>query len=77
MATAKITQSVTQAGDSFTVEDAEGEVHTGLSLDEAANLLDVSTAEIKQAIAEGQGGVGYIDTDEDEPEEDEEEEEDK
>ena len=61
MGTAKVTES----GAFYDVEDADGDIHTHLSLAEVAELLDVEEEEIKTSIAEGQGGVGYIDTDED------------
>jgi hypothetical protein len=75
MGTAKITQT----GLTFTVEDVDDEIHSGLSLKEAAELLDVEEEDVLDVIANGQGGVGYIDVDDEEEElnEDEEEEEDK
>jgi len=74
MGTAKITES----GAFYDVEDADGDIHIHLTLNEVAELLDVEEVEIKEAIAEGQGGVGYIDVDdaeEEDLEEDEEEDE--
>ena len=78
MGTAKITQT----GLTFTVEDVDDEIHSGLSLKEAAELIDVEEEDILDVIANGQGGVGYIDIDDEEEEEldedeNEEEEEDK
>ena len=73
MGTAKITEH----GEKYDVEDADGDIHTGLTLDEAAELLDVDTMEVKQAIVDGQGGIGYIEIDEEEEEDNDAEEEDE
>jgi len=80
MGTAKVTES----GAFFDIEDANGDIHTHVTLKEAAELLDVTEVEIKEAIAEGMGGVGYVEVDDEEEEdfgeegvEDEDEEEDK
>jgi hypothetical protein len=71
MGTAKITEH----GEKYDVEDADGDIHTGLTLDEAAELLDVDTMDVKQAIVDGQGGVGYLEFDEEENEDEEDEDE--
>jgi hypothetical protein len=74
------TAKITEYGAFYDVEDADGDIHTKLTLDEVAELLDVEEGEVKTAIAEGQGGVGYIDVDdpdEEDLESDEDEEEDE
>jgi len=69
------TAKVTQQGDTFTIENPDGEVHTGIPLDETAELLDVDEEDVISAIQNGEGGVGLISVGFDEGEEDELEEE--
>jgi len=77
------TVKVSQQGDTYTVEDADDEVHTGLSLSEVAALTGHSEDEIESAVETGEAGVGYLEVDdepdfpEDEDEEDESEEDDE
>ena len=70
------TVKVTQQGDTFTIEDADDEVHTGLSLSEVATLCSAEEGEVLEAIANGEAGVGYLDVEEDVEEEDLEDEDD-
>lgn len=74
------TAKITEYGAFYDVEDADGNIHTKLTLAEVAELLDVTPDEVKLAITGGEGGTGYIDVDDPDeedlgeyPEEDEEE----
>ena len=72
------TAKITEYGAFYDVEDADGDIHTKLTLDEVAELLDVTPDEVKLAITGGEGGTGYIDIDdpdEEDLESDEDEEE--
>jgi hypothetical protein len=65
MGTVKITQI--KAND-FTIEDEDGEIHTGLSMVDAVEHLGIQPDDLLKEIEAGKGGVAYIDFDE--PEED-------
>jgi hypothetical protein len=69
------TVKVTQTGETYTLEDADGKVFVGLDADEAASGAGVEVSELEDAIAAGQGGVAYFDEDDIEVEDDETEEE--
>jgi len=55
------TVKVTQTGETYTVEDAEGKVFVGLSAEEAAAAVSLKAEELKTAVEAGQGGVAYFD----------------
>jgi len=73
------TAKVTQQGDTFTVEDANDEVHTALSITDVIGLLDdeYSEEEILGGIATSEGGVGLFDVSDPEDEEEDEDDEDE
>jgi phosphopantothenoylcysteine synthetase/decarboxylase len=68
------TVKVTQTGETYILEDADGKEFVGLTLEEAASGASVSQKELREAIAAGQGGVAYFDEEDTEVEDDEEDE---
>jgi len=72
MGTVKVTKT---GDDKYDVEDADGEVHTGLSAEEVTEFVDIEAAELPATVAAGQGGVAYFDEVDDEDEEESAEDE--
>ena len=70
MGTVKVTKTgkTGPRDETYTVEDADGEVFVGLSAEEAAAAVSLKAEELKTAVEAGQGGVAYFDEEDEDTE---------